>query len=545
MQDEPLTILNPLATPSEPDICESPLIGIPIPPNTPRPAHKGVQGQTGDSGKRPPTPAAHDAAEPPTARGTETPSLLTRPLGLAGWDDLDPILLAALATRDPMLIVGPHGTAKSFLIERLAESLDLVYRFYNASLISFDDLVGIPVPTPDKRALEYISTPTSVWDAQVIFVDELNRTRPELQNKLFPLIHERRVQGVSLPKLRYRWAAINPPPTGAESDDEVLYLGAEPLDPALADRFAFFIEAPTWERLSDPERQELLVDQFQGPHAFPVPIHELIERTTALAKELQVSCAASLSRYIMALTDLLNKPKPQLSTRRATMLLRNLLGIQAARMTLAEAAGADAREIDWRTSGLLAIRHGHPGLAMTGHLDETALQAAHRQAWQVAGLKDSDPWWRLLRMADPLDRMALALKLGNALPGTDIGQLICDTVAAEPNAARRTALSVALYVAVQSRPDIPASAIELLARDARRVVVPVDRNVLVSMRQSELARNVGYICSQLEGKGCLRDGYTRNLLQALLPDGYADIAPYEVKDYFEAAWERLQPGAAA
>jgi MoxR-like ATPase len=492
--------------------------------------------------RRSPAPVEHKAE-----RDMEIPGLLTGPLGLAGWNALDPVLLAALATAEPMLIVGRHGTAKSFLIERLAESLGLVYRFYNASLISFDDLVGIPVPTQDKRALEYISTPTAIWDAEVVFVDELNRTRPELQNKLFPIIHERRVQGVNLTKLRYRWAAINPPPTGNEGDDEELYLGAEPLDPALADRFAFLIEAPTWESLTDIERQDILLDQFRGRHEFPVSIARLIERTVGLYAELRVSCAKSLCSYILALVDLLNKPRPQLSTRRATMLLRNLLAIQAARVTLAEAAGADAdaRKIDWSTSAYLAIRHGHPGLAQTGHLDEAALLAAHRQAWKVAGMKAGDPWKRLLRIADPVGRLALALQLGRALPATDIGQLICDAVAAENNQARRTALAVAVYVAVKARQDVPAGAIELLARDARLVVVPVSRSMEVSMQGCNLFREVGCICSTLDGSTRLRDAYTRNLLQALLPDGYADIQPQAVKDYFETIWARLMPGAAA
>ncbi len=80
-------------------------------------------------------------------------SLLTQPLGLEGWADLEPVVLAALASEDPLLLIGRHGSAKSFLLERLAKALKLDYRFYNASLINYDDLVGIPVPTEDQRNL--------------------------------------------------------------------------------------------------------------------------------------------------------------------------------------------------------------------------------------------------------------------------------------------------------------------------------------------------------------------------------------------------------
>ena len=86
-----------------------------------------------------------------TPPSSKTPvSLLTKPLGLLGWDQLEPVLLAALATSEPLLLIGKHGTAKSFLLERLAQALGLSYRFYNASLVNYDDLVGIPVPNAQQ-----------------------------------------------------------------------------------------------------------------------------------------------------------------------------------------------------------------------------------------------------------------------------------------------------------------------------------------------------------------------------------------------------------
>ena len=164
---------------------------------------------------------------PPLQRSNTAKSvrLLTRPLGLLGWERLEPVLLAALTTKDPLLLIGRHGTAKSFLLERLAQALGLVYRFYNASLINYDDLVGIPLPDETQTSLRYITTPTAIWDAEVVFVDELNRTRPDLQNKLFPIIHERRVQGVELEKLRYRWAAMNPAANGDHDERRAVSRG--------------------------------------------------------------------------------------------------------------------------------------------------------------------------------------------------------------------------------------------------------------------------------------------------------------------------------
>ena len=112
------------------------------------------------------------------------PPLLTRPLGLEGWSAIEPALLASLASEEPLLLLGPHGTAKSFLLERLARALGLEYRFYNASLINYDDLVGIPVPDKNRKNLEYLSTPSAIWPAEVVFFDEINRTRPDAVNLL-------------------------------------------------------------------------------------------------------------------------------------------------------------------------------------------------------------------------------------------------------------------------------------------------------------------------------------------------------------------------
>src|SRR5687768_1118037 len=87
---------------------------------------------------------------------------LSESLGIRGWEYLDPILLASLATETPVLLIGPHGTAKSMIVERLALALDIEFRHYNASLINYDDLVGIPMPEEDMERLKFISTPGSV-----------------------------------------------------------------------------------------------------------------------------------------------------------------------------------------------------------------------------------------------------------------------------------------------------------------------------------------------------------------------------------------------
>lgn len=73
-------------------------------------------------------------------------------IGLIGLSDLEPIILAALATEVPLLLIGSHGTGKSLLLTRIAEALGLAFRHYNASLLNFDDLVGL-LFTPRRSRL--------------------------------------------------------------------------------------------------------------------------------------------------------------------------------------------------------------------------------------------------------------------------------------------------------------------------------------------------------------------------------------------------------
>jgi len=470
----------------------------------------------------------------PAKKPANTSVYLTKPLGLLGWDKLEPVLLAALATREPLLLIGKHGTAKSFLLERLAQALELTYRFYNASLVNYDDLVGIPVPDSTQTSLRYLSTPTAIWDAEVVFIDELNRTRPDLQNKLFSIIHERRVQGIQLDKLQYRWAAMNPPPTDDQDQSEV-YLGAEPLDPALADRFGFLIAVPDWCDLSDSEKKTLLNDQFRGRHEFPVNIPELVFRTTA-TYELLCSKPPELGGYFVTLESQLRKIGTRFSPRRVSTIFRTALGIHAARITLSQTSGDHTTLPDWETTLYLALAHGHPGLA-SGPIDQATLHALHRQAWNIAGLRDDDPWKELLNIADPVERVVVACKAGCPLSEPDLSSLVIEAVATQTSEELRSALSLVLYLKLRSVRSIAATAIETLASQLSRVINPTQTTHQVYGQALTKCREVANLCSSLGLGKC--DAYTRNLLNAFLPDGFKEITPSELKAQFRELWERF------
>ena len=70
------------------------------------------------------------------------------------------------------------------------------------------------------------------------------------------------MQGIELDQLAHRSAAINPVDQSAADDP---YLGAEPLDAALADRFAFIVPMPDWRALNPKDQERLLLSDLQPP----------------------------------------------------------------------------------------------------------------------------------------------------------------------------------------------------------------------------------------------------------------------------------------
>ncbi|HCK53484.1 MAG TPA: hypothetical protein DIC23_09750, partial [Planctomycetaceae bacterium] len=226
-------------------------------------------------------------------------------LGLVGMASIERVVLAALVSGDPLLLIGAHGTAKSYLLSRICQALAIKWRHYNTSLLNYDDLVGYPLPDKDGK-LQFVQTPASIWGAEAVFLDEISRCRIDLQNKLFPIIHERRVQGIELPKLRYRWAAMNPPPGDDNDSLDSDYLGSQPLDPALADRFAFVIETPGWADLDEQQRREV-VTRSNAPLEPSATKHlrGVVEVGQRLFPQVYEELLPQLAHYIQLVNDLL------------------------------------------------------------------------------------------------------------------------------------------------------------------------------------------------------------------------------------------------
>lgn len=132
-----------------------------------------------------------------------------------------------------VLISGLPGTGKTSMIKQACEQLGLTVKYYNAATLDpFTDLIGLPVPNQETRTTDYFR-PRIIDEAEVIFMDEINRADPRTLNTIFELVQFHSINGEHLPKLRVVIAAMNPP-NGDFNVDE--------LDPALVDRFDIYLE---------------------------------------------------------------------------------------------------------------------------------------------------------------------------------------------------------------------------------------------------------------------------------------------------------------
>ncbi len=453
-----------------------------------------------------------------------TPTRITESLGIQGWDHLDPILLAALATEFPLLLIGPHGTAKSLVVEKIAGALSLAMRHYNASLINYDDLVGIPLPEAGTNQLQFVSTPGAIWDAEFVFFDEISRCRPDLQNKMFPIVHERRIAGIRLDKLRHRWAAMNPPaPEDPDTTTGEYYLGSEALDPALVDRFPFVVPVPNWKQLSKENRRRLVTRPVLPDYADIVPLLEQVAACAALIEQLEDALHDWLIDYVVSVVDLLEQAQLPQSPRRAYMLARSLVAVHAARMIL------EGENAELEYSAELTLTFGLPQNASEVPPSRTKLIAIHRQAWEISSLSEDDAWRQVLEELDPARRIVLADQL--ELSDVDISRLITQAIGVETSDARRVGLATAIFVAFQKRRDLSASAWEPLAQFANKVLEPRAMSApLRSGPMTDIWNEINHWLPALEDCINLRMRLERNYILSGFPELWLR---YDWKDALE------------
>jgi len=145
----------------------------------------------------------------------------------------------------PILLKAIHGVGKSETIKAYFEEQGCrVIPFFLGQMSDAGDILGLPERIEQNGVKVTSFCPPSWWPSDenekvVLFLDELNRAKPELTQVIMDLVLNRKLAGRDLPKDCRIIGAINP------VDDGIYQV--EDMEPALLDRFNCYDFRPSVE----------------------------------------------------------------------------------------------------------------------------------------------------------------------------------------------------------------------------------------------------------------------------------------------------------
>ena len=361
-------------------------------------------------------------------------------------------ILVALVSRQPVLLVGPHGAAKSHLASEIAAALGAPFMSYPADKISFDDLVGFIDPRSlADGELKYIPTGTALWTKSFILIDEVARASVGTQGKLNEVLWGGTLLGLPT-KVRHAWAAMNPAEDGYY---------ATPPDHAFLSRFVFLLEPPTIRTTKIPEARQIIGSWHRRERQEQTAWHEgtsewlrrSIDDIDALVDEAIACDGERLTTYLVYLQRALDSQNSAdgllLDFRTFDQLHKALVVLRASMILFGECdISAKIKHLLEFAFPLLRLREGK--------VIPLPLGAAHEMAWRAAmgtGQASIGATSRIAAHSDPVDRLADEMSDGlEPIDGQAAGiffqrleQTLADKEAdAEEQAAALYALGVAL-----------------------------------------------------------------------------------------------------
>ncbi len=147
-----------------------------------------------------------------------------------------------------IMLVGKHGIGKSRILEEyFADKNAKVVTLFLGQMSDPGDLIGLPEKNEKTGKTDFMLPYWFPTDGQpvVLFLDELNRARPEVLQTIMDLTLNRKLAGKSLPAGSRIISAVN---NGNEYQ-------LTDLDPALVSRFNIYEFAPTVEDWLDWARK--------------------------------------------------------------------------------------------------------------------------------------------------------------------------------------------------------------------------------------------------------------------------------------------------
>jgi MoxR-like ATPase len=277
-------------------------------------------------------------------------SLLARELGrvVVGTDALLHPLMIALVARGHVLVQGIPGLGKTLLAKTLARALGGEFkRIQGTADLMPSDITGVSVFDEGARAFSFRPGPLF---ADIVLVDEINRTGPKTQSALLEAMEERQVSvertTFPLPPEFLLIATQNPRE----------FEGTYPLPESQLDRFMLRLDMHYPERAAEAE----ILDRYGGMGSGP---QDALASVTAIDRALlagaradveAVHVSAALGTYVL---DLAHTSRGHarlalgLSTRGALALLK------AARVLAALRAGEFVTPDDVKRAATWVMPH--------------------------------------------------------------------------------------------------------------------------------------------------------------------------------------------
>ena len=240
--------------------------------------------------------------------------------------DLKTILETTPSTQN-ILLVGKHGIGKSEIITRHFEDQGIpVIALFLGQMSDPGDLIGLPNKDEATGKTEFMPPYWFPMDDKpvVLFLDEMNRARPEILQSVMDLSLNRKLAGRSLPLGSRVIAAVN--------DGEEYQL--TDLDPALVSRFNVYFFSPTvgewlfWAKQHDvdprvitfieehPDELEKNLDINKGTFD-KTPDRRAWVRVSGLLKSMAITTDTDMNRLAKMITGVVG-------ARSASMFMQSL-----------------------------------------------------------------------------------------------------------------------------------------------------------------------------------------------------------------------------
>jgi MoxR-like ATPase len=163
-------------------------------------------------------------------------------------DDVLTVLAAACLAERSVLFLGRHGLGKTTLAKCMAELLGSRWVHYDAAKDDLISIAGLPSASAlGEGRLEFAAHDRTIWDKEVVLLDEITRANKENQNLWLEILEERRLLGKPVP-CRLFLATCNPD----------TYAATYSLDEALLDRFAVVVDLPDFQDARAPAITQIM-----------------------------------------------------------------------------------------------------------------------------------------------------------------------------------------------------------------------------------------------------------------------------------------------